>query len=1413
MAAQPRSETVYAGHVARFTARASGTPTPTVRWQDRRGSTGSWKKVKGATARTYSFTASRSENGYEYRAVFANSVGTAISHTARLTVKSVTGTPPRIIPTTSAPVVTGQSASQTVTTGDTAIFHVSASGSPTPSVQWQVSTNGGATWANAADATSTTYSFTASIFDSNDEYRAVFTNSAGSTITTPATLTVTGVTITQTAPTTGSTTTTGSSTFTAQLEPTTENGSPVTYVTTTPNAHLSVSSSGAVSTVSGPLAAGSYPVSGTDSDALGDTGTWSYTLTVTGVTITQTAPTTGSTTTTGSSTFTAQLEPTTENGSPVTYVTTTPNAHLSVSSSGAVSTVSGPLAAGSYPVSGTDSDALGDTGTWSYTLTVTGVTITQTAPTTGSTTTTGSSTFTAQLEPTTENGSPVTYVTTTPNAHLSVSSSGAVSTVSGPLAAGSYPVSGTDSDALGDTGTWSYTLTVTGVTITQTAPTTGSTTTTGSSTFTAQLEPTTENGSPVTYVTTTPNAHLSVSSSGAVSTVSGPLAAGSYPVSGTDSDALGDTGTWSYTLTVDTITQTAPTTGSTTTTGSSTFTAQLEPTTENGSPVTYVTTTPNAHLSVSSSGAVSTVSGPLAAGSYPVSGTDSDALGDTGTWSYTLTVTGVTITQTAPTTGSTTTTGSSTFTAQLEPTTENGSPVTYVTTTPNAHLSVSSSGAVSTVSGPLAAGSYPVSGTDSDALGDTGTWSYTLTVTGVTITQTAPTTGSTTTTGSSTFTAQLEPTTENGSPVTYVTTTPNAHLSVSSSGAVSTVSGPLAAGSYPVSGTDSDALGDTGTWSYTLTVTGVTITQTAPTTGSTTTTGSSTFTAQLEPTTENGSPVTYVTTTPNAHLSVSSSGAVSTVSGPLAAGSYPVSGTDSDALGDTGTWSYTLTVTGVTITQTAPTTGSTTTTGSSTFTAQLEPTTENGSPVTYVTTTPNAHLSVSSSGAVSTVSGPLAAGSYPVSGTDSDALGDTGTWSYTLTVTGVTITQTAPTTGSTTTTGSSTFTAQLEPTTENGSPVTYVTTTPNAHLSVSSSGAVSTVSGPLAAGSYPVSGTDSDALGDTGTWSYTLTVTSPPAVTEQPTNDTATSGDTGDEAKFSAAASGYPTPTVQWQVSSDGGSMWQNVTGATSNTYSFTAWSSENGYEYQAVFTNSLGEATTNPATLTVDPAQDLNWSGYVDVPSPGTTNTFTSVSGDWTVPTVTCTEGESAYSSAWIGIDGYSSSTVEQDGTEADCLGGAASYDAWYEFYAASGSPVGDGYEEELSTTTYPVSPGDAMSASVSVSGTSWTLKISDSTKNWKFTEGPITWAAPQKSSAEWIVERPEICSETCSLTSLADFGSVTFTDATATENGTSGPISAFTYSVMEMLNNNEDTVLAEPGSLDSTGEDFTDDWEATGP
>ncbi|MCB2173609.1 Ig-like domain repeat protein, partial [archaeon] len=100
------------------------------------------------------------------------------------------------------------------------------------------------------------------------------------------------------------------------------------------------------------------------------------------------------------------------------------------------------------------------------------------------------------------------------------------------------------------------------------------------------------------------------------------------------------------------------------------------------------------------------------------------------------------------------------------------------------------------------------------------------------------------------------------------------------------------------------------------------------------------------------------------------------------------------------------------------------------------------------------------------------------------------------------------------------------------------------------------------------------------TQEVTEVTTQAPAITSQPANYTVCAGSS---VSLTAAASGMPVPTVQWQVSNDGGTTWTNISGATTATYTFSTVVSDNGKRYRAVFTNSAGSATTSSAILTVN--------------------------------------------------------------------------------------------------------------------------------------------------------------------------------------------------------------------------------------
>ena len=158
------------------------------------------------------------------------------------------------------------------------------------------------------------------------------------------------------------------------------------------------------------------------------------------------------------------------------------------------------------------------------------------------------------------------------------------------------------------------------------------------------------------------------------------------------------------------------------------------------------------------------------------------------------------------------------------------------------------------------------------------------------------------------------------------------------------------------------------------------------------------------------------------------------------------------------------------------------------------------------------------------------------------------------------------------------------------------------------------------------------------------------------------------------------------------------------------------------------------------------NWAGYA---ATGGSNAFTSVSANWTQPTGHCTGGNQ-YAAFWVGLDGYSSNTVEQTGSEVDCAGRTPQYYSWYEIYP--GASV---------TFSNPVSPGDQFSASVTYASPTFTLVLKDITKGWTETKTAASSGAA-RSSAEVIAEAP-CCTARGGTLPLTNFGTASFTTAMA--------------------------------------------------
>src|SRR5947209_7903695 len=113
------------------------------------------------------------------------------------------------------------------------------------------------------------------------------------------------------------------------------------------------------------------------------------------------------------------------------------------------------------------------------------------------------------------------------------------------------------------------------------------------------------------------------------------------------------------------------------------------------------------------------------------------------------------------------------------------------------------------------------------------------------------------------------------------------------------------------------------------------------------------------------------------------------------------------------------------------------------------------------------------------------------------------------------------------------------------------------------------------------------------------------------------------------------------------------------------------------------------------------NWSGYAK------SGSYSSATAQWVVPSVSATKSAS-YSSAWVGIDGFTNSDLIQTGTESDYYNGSAHYNAWWEILPAAETPI----------SSFAVRPGDVMTASITKgSGCSWTITINETTNVASFT------------------------------------------------------------------------------------------------
>ncbi len=206
-------------------------------------------------------------------------------------------------------------------------------------------------------------------------------------------------------------------------------------------------------------------------------------------------------------------------------------------------------------------------------------------------------------------------------------------------------------------------------------------------------------------------------------------------------------------------------------------------------------------------------------------------------------------------------------------------------------------------------------------------------------------------------------------------------------------------------------------------------------------------------------------------------------------------------------------------------------------------------------------------------------------------------------------------------------------------------------------------------------------------------------------------------------------------------------------------------------------------------------WSGYmvasdVRIDVQNRSSVVSSVSGSWVVPGVNHSENMT-FSGVWVGIGGYGEDTLIQTGTEQEYVNGKAVYYAWYELLP----------DYLVRINNIHVQPGDTMTASISLVNektNTWAITIRDVTRGEQFKKTFVYNSS--RLSAEWVVERPKVNG---TVSTLADFGNVTFTECKATLDSVTGAIGNFSYA--QLLMQDEDTPLVSVSSLDGDESGFT--------
>ncbi|MCL5025136.1 MAG: hypothetical protein M1531_01370 [Chloroflexi bacterium] len=222
--------------------------------------------------------------------------------------------------------------------------------------------------------------------------------------------------------------------------------------------------------------------------------------------------------------------------------------------------------------------------------------------------------------------------------------------------------------------------------------------------------------------------------------------------------------------------------------------------------------------------------------------------------------------------------------------------------------------------------------------------------------------------------------------------------------------------------------------------------------------------------------------------------------------------------------------------------------------------------------------------------------------------------------------------------------------------------------------------------------------------------------------------------------------------------------------------------------TPPAAQPTPLPPSASAPSPQDSsrNWAGYA-----ATSGTFTGVTGTWIVPQPVGSGG-AGVGATWVGIGGVTSTDLIQAGTQDVSSGNQDQFQTWIEMLPQASQQV-----------PVAVVPGDSVTVSINEQGAGtgvWQISIKNNTNGQSYQQ-TVNYASSE-SSAEWIEEAPS--SGRGGILPLDNFGSVSFSGATAIRNGQTVDLSQAGAQPITMINANNQA-LAVSSAIASDGKSFT--------